>query len=310
MTTQTIAIVGATGNQGGSVLKTFANSNQYKVRALTRNPNSETVTKLESKYPGVEWVKADLNDIDSLRKAFTGAYAVFGVTQSADTDLVNQIKSGNLDAEFDQGMNIIDAAIAENVEVAIMSTGQSMAKLSNGKYTGALLVESKHRIAKYLDRKSDQIKGVNVNMGFYLENFVSHSRISAEDGETVEFVAPLNPTSKVSFVDTANDSGPVVKHALEHVDEYRGKPIVVSGGVYEVQDAVKAFTEVIGKPARYVQVPYEIVGIEELIQMYKTIDEFGHFADYNFDEQNENINHSFVTPAEFWKNRGWSGPSI
>lgn len=80
MSSKTVAIVGATGNRSRNVLKIFVSLDRYNVRALTCNPNSKTATTLKFKYPDVEWVKANLNDIDSLCKAFSEAYAVFGVT--------------------------------------------------------------------------------------------------------------------------------------------------------------------------------------------------------------------------------------
>lgn len=309
MSSKIIAIIGATGNQGGSVLNTFASSGKYKVRALTRNPNSDTATQLKSKYPNVEWVKANLNSVDTLRKAFSGAHAVFGVTQFADPDNIKKLQVGDLDAEFDQGKNIIDAAIAENVQIAIMSTLPSIAKASNDKYTKVLHFEGKYKIAQYLDSKSNQIKGVNVYLGYFMENYVSYSRISDKDNKTVEFTCPLKPTTLLPLVDTVNDTGPVVEYALEHADEYQGKPILVSSGRYEAQEMAKAFTEVAGESGSFVQIPYDAFGMEEFSQMFQWYDEFGYFDGFDLDKFNKNLNHHFATPKEFWKSRGWTGPS-
>lgn len=310
MATPTIAIVGATGNQGGSVLKTFSSSGKYNVRALTRNPNSEAATKLKSKYPDVKWVKTDLNNFSSLCKAFCGADVVFGVTQHDDPELLKKSEEGNPDTEFVLGKNIIDAAITKGVKVAIMSTLPSLAKGSNGKYTKALHFECKYKIAQYLDSKADQIKGVNIYLGTFMEGAIKYSRISPDNNKTVEFFYPVKPTTLLPLVSAANDTGPVVEHALKHVDEYKGKPIVVSGGFYKASEMAKAFTEATGRLARYVQIPYEAVETEWLIQMAQYIDEFGIFFGYDLDEQNKRINHRFATPTTFWKNSGWTGPSI
>lgn len=68
-----IAVIGATGHQGGSVVRALQARRQFKVRALTRNPD---------KYRGLgdEVIKADLNRPDTLRAAFEGAHGVFLVT--------------------------------------------------------------------------------------------------------------------------------------------------------------------------------------------------------------------------------------
>src|SRR5712692_831976 len=68
-----IAVIGATGKQGGAVVRALQARGQFKVRALTRNPD---------KHRGLadEVVKADLNRPDTLRAAFEGAHGVFLVT--------------------------------------------------------------------------------------------------------------------------------------------------------------------------------------------------------------------------------------
>ena len=77
-----LTVFGATGKQGGSVVKTILAhptlSKQYKLRAVTRDPSKPAGEAL--KQQGVEVVKADLYDKDSVRKAVEGSQAVFGVT--------------------------------------------------------------------------------------------------------------------------------------------------------------------------------------------------------------------------------------
>ena len=72
-----IAVVGATGQQGGSVARTFLSHN-YRVRAITRNPSSSSALALQDL--GAEPARADLDDPASLRVAFDGADVIFGVT--------------------------------------------------------------------------------------------------------------------------------------------------------------------------------------------------------------------------------------
>src|SRR5438876_2584960 len=70
-----IAVIGATGQQGGTVLRALQASGQFKVRALSRNPDKH-------RELAGEVVKADLNRPETLKAAFEGAYAVFLVTNS------------------------------------------------------------------------------------------------------------------------------------------------------------------------------------------------------------------------------------
>jgi hypothetical protein len=73
-----ICIVGVTGNQGGSVAQRFLKDSNYRVRGLTRDSSSPAAQTLARQ--GVEIVHADLDDVESLVKAFEGANVIFGVT--------------------------------------------------------------------------------------------------------------------------------------------------------------------------------------------------------------------------------------
>ena len=66
-TQKLIAVVGATGQQGGAVVRALQASGQFKVRALTRNPG---------KHPklGDEVVLADFNRPETLKAAFAGVH--------------------------------------------------------------------------------------------------------------------------------------------------------------------------------------------------------------------------------------------
>lgn len=97
-----IAVIGATGAQGGSVINAILNdsSKNFAVRAITRDSTKPNAQKLKER--GCEVVEADLSNKDSLQKAFEGAYGVFGVTDFWATM--------NADIEISQGKNIADAA--------------------------------------------------------------------------------------------------------------------------------------------------------------------------------------------------------
>ncbi|KAJ2866206.1 hypothetical protein GGI22_001338, partial [Coemansia erecta] len=182
---QTVAIIGATGHQGGSVLHALHAAGKYKLVAVTRNSSSASAKEIQTKYPDVELVAANLNDTESLKKAFNGADFVFGVTMFMQPDILDRISAGDEDAEFHQGKNIADAAIAAGVKNIIFSSLYSIDKLSGGKYPGALHFEKKDKIEQYIRSKSSVIRSAFVQLGFYMENFVNFSRISPEDGKTV-----------------------------------------------------------------------------------------------------------------------------
>src|SRR5689334_18522921 len=72
--------MGATGSQGGGLAQAILNdpNGGFAVRAITRDINSDKAKALAAK--GAEVVAADIDDVESLKKAFAGAYGVYGVT--------------------------------------------------------------------------------------------------------------------------------------------------------------------------------------------------------------------------------------
>ena len=80
MSKKVLAVVGATGAQGGGLVRAILadSAGEFSVRALTRDPSSEKARALAAL--GAEVVAADVDDIDSLRRAFDGAYGAFCVT--------------------------------------------------------------------------------------------------------------------------------------------------------------------------------------------------------------------------------------
>src|SRR5689334_21373098 len=79
-TKKIIAIAGATGAQGGGLARAILKDpgSPFAVRALTRDVSSEKAQALRA--AGAEVVHADVNDLESLKKAFAGAYGAYCVT--------------------------------------------------------------------------------------------------------------------------------------------------------------------------------------------------------------------------------------
>ncbi|KAJ1663358.1 hypothetical protein IW140_001908 [Coemansia sp. RSA 1813] len=307
---QTVAIVGATGFQGGSVLRALHGTGKYKLVAVTRDTSSTLANDLKNKYPDVELVAANLDNIEPLKKAFEGADFVFGVTQFFQPGIRDKIDAGNFDVEYKQGKNIVDAAISVGVKNIIFSSLPSMKAISGGKYPIVHQFEGKYRVEEYLKSKANRINGAIIHLGSYMENFVNFARISTDDNKTIEFTFPYSPDAPLPLADVSSDTGAVVSHMLDHFHGFVGKTVVVSSGYYSSQDMVDAFTEATGKPARYVQIPHAYFNGEDLEQMFKGIEEFGMFnGSTDFLEFNKALEYKFTTPVEFWENRGWTGPT-
>ena len=94
----TIAVLGATGRQGGAVARRLL-VDGWRVRALTRSPASAAARALAAS--GAEVVAVDMSDRPSLDAGFAGAHGVYSVQ--------NPVTS-SVEAEVAQGRNVGDAA--------------------------------------------------------------------------------------------------------------------------------------------------------------------------------------------------------
>ena len=74
MSPKIVTIVGATGAQGKGVVRAFVNNPAYHVRALTRNPSSESGKALSAQ--GVEVVAANVDDLPFLKSTFAGCFPI------------------------------------------------------------------------------------------------------------------------------------------------------------------------------------------------------------------------------------------
>jgi len=130
--TKTISIVGATGAQGQGVVAAFVNNPAYHVRALTRNAESVSGKALANQ--GVEVVQADLNDIESLKAAFSGSHIIFAVTNFFEP-FATSGPTKAVEVEVQQGKNLALAAGATpTLEHYIWSTLPNGRAASNAKF--------------------------------------------------------------------------------------------------------------------------------------------------------------------------------
>src|SRR3569832_591801 len=109
-----IAVVGATGAQGGALVKAILSdpSKEFTARAITRDAGSAKAKELAQ--AGAEVVEADVNDVESLKRAFAGAYGAYCVTfYWADL---------SADREKVQAKNMAEASKAAGVKHVIWST--------------------------------------------------------------------------------------------------------------------------------------------------------------------------------------------
>jgi uncharacterized protein YbjT (DUF2867 family) len=136
-----IAVVGATGAQGGGLVRAIlADPNGgFACRAITRDPGKDQARALAAK--GADVVKADLDDVGSLKKAFAGAYGAYCVT--------NFWEHFSAEKEKTQAKNMAEAARTAGLTHVIWSTLEDTRKLMAPGDTRMPMLQEKYRVPHF-----------------------------------------------------------------------------------------------------------------------------------------------------------------
>ncbi|KAJ5633195.1 hypothetical protein N7490_009534 [Penicillium lividum] len=260
-----IVIIGATGNQGGSVANVFLKEPGWKVRALTRNTSSTKSQALAAR--GAEVVQVDIDIPTTLLTAFEGANAIFAVSDfwglygdPANKDKPQPGQPLNVwvhEHEIQQLKNIIDAAAkVPNLERFIFSSLSDATKWSKGKYTRVYHFDSKAKAAEYGRETYPDLwaKTSIYQAGLFLSNYTLNGMsppIKNSEG-VVQFIGYMEQDVKVPFLVADEDSGPLVKALMQ---EPAGKNLIGYRGWLTTRELASAFTKATGLNAEVITLP-------------------------------------------------------
>src|SRR5271156_5055392 len=194
-TKKLIAVIGATGHQGGSVVRALQAQGQFKVRALTRHP---------AKHRGLadEVIEEDLDRPETLKTAFAGAHGVFLVT--------NFWEQGT--HEVTQATAAVRAAKEAGVQHFIWSTLPDVETISGGKlhvphFTGKAKVD---RIVK----EAGFAHHTFVIAPFFYQNLVSLMAPQKQADGTLGWAIPIDPTVRGIHMGDITEIGSIVAGAF------------------------------------------------------------------------------------------------
>ncbi|GAA5864452.1 hypothetical protein JCM1840_000503 [Sporobolomyces johnsonii] len=249
---RTIVVVGATGQQGSGTVDALLHHTEYQIVGLTRNPKSDAAVKLlnkakEEHLPRLQLKAAELSDVESLKKAFEGAYGVFGVTQWQ-----LPIKTpDDIRAEYVAGVNIVDAAKACGVKHLVFSSLPDIAKASGGKYKNVLHFDCKAQVEQYALEQLGSGVPTFLHAGLFYSNLEWSQYCKRAPDGVVEFRAPMHPDKKATWVDPAYDVGVFAAAAFARGPaDTAGKTYPVHGPPYSQNELAATYQRIRGDPAR------------------------------------------------------------
>jgi uncharacterized protein YbjT (DUF2867 family) len=273
---EVLVVLGATGQQGSSVIKTVQNdpelSKRYRLRGTTRNAKSAS----DLSASGVEVVEADANDIESLKRAFAGASVVFAST-------VTIYDGRPYEHEMEQGKAIADAAVHAGVKFLIYSSLPHASDVSGGKYKNMGPFNGKYDTEQYI--RSLSIRSAFFAPGCFMSNFATNSPPRPLGDGTYAIFQCTSPETKIPLIDVAGDTGKWVAAVLHDFDKYEGKVFCASTAIYTWQEIVDAISHATGKTVVFRQIPEKAWrGFlpppmqDPLTEMWLYIEEFGYYG--------------------------------
>ena len=236
----TILVVGATGMQGGGVARHLLKRGIFKVRCMTRHADSEAARLLRQQ--GADVLEADLDELASLRRAVNGCKGVFGVTNFWEAYF----------REYDQGVNLIDAAAESGVEHLVLSTLPSSKKISKG------ALDLPHFETKARMEEHAQLLNVPftfVHVAFYYENFLKYFPPRRQPDGGYSFGFPLGDACLGAVA--AEDTGGVVAKILESGPEFVNKTLEIIGDEMPAHEYAEMMSRFLGRKITYCHIPRE-----------------------------------------------------
>jgi uncharacterized protein YbjT (DUF2867 family) len=247
--TKIIAVTGATGAQGGGLIRAILAhpDGGFSARAITRNPDSEKAQALAAL--GVEVVKGDLDDEASLAQAFAGAYGAYCVT--------NFWEHFSPEKEIEQAANLARAAKTAGVSHVIWSTLEDVRDWVPLGDDRMPTISERYKVPHF-DAKGEAnhffgdagVPTTLLNTSFYWDNLIYFGMgPKAGDDGVLAITFPLGDKKLAGIA--AGDIGGCAYGIFAAGSEYIGKTVGIAGGHLSGQEMAAGLSKALGKEVRY-----------------------------------------------------------
>jgi len=282
---KTVLITGATGRQGGAVIR-YMLPKGWRLRALVFKADNATVEKLTEQ--GLDVVRGDLEDPASLERAVRGVYGVYSV---------QDFWSVGTEREVRQGKNIADAAKRAGVEHFVYSSAGGAERNS-----GIDHFESKWEIENYIRKLG--LPATMIRPVAFMENYyIDQVEIGILKGKLSDPIRADKPYQTIA----AGDIGAFAALAFERPKEFIGEAVEIAGSELTNPEAAQVFSRVLGKPVKFQRLPMPMVRLflgKEFYQMFRWFNQSGFKA--NIPELRRKYPEiHFQTLEEWLRAEGW-----
>ena len=270
-----ILITGATGQQGGAVAKELLQK-KYKVRAMTRKPDSDQAKEL-SKL-GAEVVYGDLDKPESLEKALEGCWGTFAVQNTWEA---------GVEKEEEQGIRFAEIAKKKNIQFYFYTSVGSAQR-----NTGVPHFENKWRVEEKVRSLKFAFYTI-LRPVFFMDNLASPWFKPAIDNG--QLAVAMKPNTILQMI-AVEDIGKYGMWVYENYEKLNGKEIDIAGDELTMPEAAELISKAKGDKVSFVQVPIEEIRkfSEDYALMLEWFDKVGYDADIE-----KNVNESGIKPTRF-----------
>ena len=270
---RTIAVVGATGVQGGGLARAILEDKRetYAVRALTRKPDSEKAQALAEL--GAEVVAADLDDMQSLLRAFDGCYGAFCVTAFWE--------HFSPEKELAQAERMADAARRTGLEHAIWSTLEDTRRFVPLDDDRMPTLMGRYKVPHYDAKGEADIlftdRGVPTTLyrtSFYWDNLIHFGMGPRQQPDGSLAIAFPMADKRLPGMAGA-DIGKCAYGLFKRGDEFIGKTVGVAGDFLTGAQMAAGLSKALGREVRYNDVPADVFrawdfpGAQDLGNMFR-----------------------------------------
>lgn len=299
-----IAVIGATGAQGGGLVRAIQRdqASGFRARAITRNPDSEAARALSQL--GAEVVRADVDDFESLEKAFSGAYGAYCVTFFWDH--FSPVR------ELAEAKSMALAARNAGLQHVIWSTLEDTRKWVPLGDTRMPTLMGKYKVPHF-DAKGEaddafREAGVPVTFlltSFFWDNFIHFGMGPArgQDGK-LAITFPMGDRKLPGIA--AEDIGKCAYGVFRKGADLVGRTVGIAGEHLTGAEMAAAFTRALGKEVTYQDVPPEVYrglgfpGADDLGNMFQFKRDFNdYFCGVRNPAVARNLNPSLQTFADW-----------
>lgn len=251
-----IAVVGATGAQGGGLARAILKDPEggFAVRALTRKPDSEKAQELAQQ--GAEVVAADMDDPESLNRAFEGAYGAFCLT--------NYWEHFSPEKEIVQIEAMAKAAKQTKLQHLIWSTLEDTRKWISLDDDRMPTLMDNYKVPHF-DAKGESdhfftdlgVPTTFLLTSFYWDNFI-YFGMGPKPGPDGVLAITLPMDDKPLPGIAAEDIGKCAYGIFQRGNEYLGKTVGVAGEHLTGAEMAATLTKAFGQEVRYNAVPPDV----------------------------------------------------